>query len=533
MRKSAKCLSVLLAVVTMVASTAGCTEGQQDDGTSQLSTQSTVSVQEKGQEQDGEKVKLTVWSPLCSSKVTNFDDNTAWAEAQKATGVDLVFEHPSLGGEKESFNLMMASDSLPDMINCGWDGDDLYLGGGDKYITDGVLIRLNELAKDYAPDYLKCIETFVPQEERKDFYSDGGNMFQFYGISPYEEWTFIGIMYVKSIMEELKLTTPETIDEIEEVLTALQKDKKIASPMVFTATKGVDGTLAAAYGIGPAFYQKDGVVKYGPTQPEFKDYLTRMAKWYSNKLIDQDFPTRDVEGWQRLMLNGEAAVMTGSPDTVGTWMKGDVIGGAYPVLKKGERVQYRVKNSYCRKGYNFAITTACKNPEAAAKFLNYGYTPEGWTLYNYGLEGDTYEKLDGVDTYKGVEFPKIKYNDKMLADPVLGIDSFKVHIGSFVRLEHTANPTMSPVSAKIREFWTGAADTNMNLPLISMNAEEGKEYSRIMNQIQTFQDTAVLQFIMGLRSIDTFDEYIKDMEKLEINKVIEIQQASLERYKKR
>ena len=88
-------------------------------------------------------------------------------------------------------------------------------------------------------------------------------------------------------------------------------------------------------------------------------------------------------------------------------------------------------------------------------------------------------------------------------------------------------------NAEIRKSLTEEADTGLNIPMTTLNAEEGKEYTRIMNQIQTYQDTAVLQFIMGTKSLDEFDSYVSDMKKLEIETAISYQQAALERYNNR
>ena len=67
---------------------------------------------------------------------------------------------------------------------------------------------------------------------------------------------------------------------------------------------GIDGTsgfILSAWDIGPSFYQENGVVKYGPIQPGFKEYLTLMNKWYGMGLIDKDFPTRDDDACKRMM----------------------------------------------------------------------------------------------------------------------------------------------------------------------------------------------------------------------------------------
>ena len=53
--------------------------------------------------------------------------------------------------------------------------------------------------------------------------------------------------------------------------------------------------FAVAYGLvaGTDLYVKDGQVKYGAYEPEFKDFVAEMAKWYSEGLLDPEFSTLD------------------------------------------------------------------------------------------------------------------------------------------------------------------------------------------------------------------------------------------------
>lgn len=491
-----------------------------------------------------EEVELTIWAPVMGvGAVTNFADNEAWQQVQENLGIKLNFIHPTAGQELEEFNLMIASGEYPDIICNGWSGDGLYNGGLDKYIDDGVLIRLNELIDEYAPDYKKAMETIVSEEEQKDFYTDEGNIAEFYAISPYEEWSYVGPVIRKDWLEQLNMEEPETIEEYEAMLKAFKDELGAKAPLIIAnPTSGIEesaGVFVSTYGIGPGFYQENGEVKYGPIQPEFKEYLELMNRWYEMGLIDQDFPTRDASQMQRMYTTGESGMIVGSPDTVGAWMDGitDVTVGDYPVLNSGDRVEYRLKTYQVRPPFAFAITTACKNPEAAVKFLNYGYTEEGYMLYNYGIEGETYNRTGETITYNGIEYPAIEYTDKMLNNEEYSIVdciyAYKMHIGPFIRFEHEGNPTIDMDNAEMRQKLTDGAGYSLNLPAISLNGDEGIEYSRIYGQVKTYQDTAVLQFIMGVRSLDEFDQYVEDMKDLEIETAMSYVQAAYDRYQAR
>ncbi len=47
-----------------------------------------------------------------------------------------------------------------------------------------------------------------------------------------------------------------------------------------------------------------------------------------------------------------------------------------------------------------AISATSDKKELAAKFLDYGYSDKGAVMYNYGIEGVSYDMVNGVPTYK-------------------------------------------------------------------------------------------------------------------------------------
>ena len=47
------------------------------------------------------------------------------------------------------------------------------------------------------------------------------------------------------------------------------------------------------------------------------------------------------------------------------------------------------------------------------------------------------------------------------------------------------------------------------MPPVTPTSEESKEYSIIMNEINTYRDEMVLKFIFGTESLDNFDTYVR------------------------
>lgn len=71
------------------------------------------------------------------------------------------------------------------------------------------------------------------------------------------------------------------------------------------------------------------------------------------------------------------------------------------------------------------------------------------------------------------------------------------------------------------------------MPPVTPTSEESKEYSIIMNEINTYRDEMVLKFIFGTESLDNFDTYVKNIESMGLDRALEIQNAALERYNAR
>ena len=71
------------------------------------------------------------------------------------------------------------------------------------------------------------------------------------------------------------------------------------------------------------------------------------------------------------------------------------------------------------------------------------------------------------------------------------------------------------------------------MPLISISENEYEEYSRIYAAVMDYIDQAFAEFVMGVRSLDTFEEYVDGLRDLGLDRMLEIQQAAYERYQKK
>lgn len=71
------------------------------------------------------------------------------------------------------------------------------------------------------------------------------------------------------------------------------------------------------------------------------------------------------------------------------------------------------------------------------------------------------------------------------------------------------------------------------MPPITPTSDESKEFSTIMTEIESYRDEMILKFIFGDVSLDEFDEYVKNIEAMGLDRALEIQNAALDRYNAR
>lgn len=526
------CIAILAAMMALTL--AACSGG------------SGSNAQEANGDQPPEKLtNLTYWVQMVSqvsATLKSYNEIEAYKELEKVTGVKVDFQHPPEGQQaKEQFNLMLTSDKLPDVIEYSWTS---YPGGPEKAIKDGKIIRLNELIDEHAPNLKKVLEEHP--EWKKEIMTDEGSIYAFPFIRSHDRLkVFLGPTIRQDWLDKLNLEMPATIDEWYTVLKAFKENDmngngKADEIPLYLAKGDVDASTAflGAFGINAGFYQEGGTVKYGPTDPRFKEFLTLMNTWYQEGLLDRDFATTDAKLLEAKITGGQigaAVLYTGSGiGNYNTLMKDKdpnfhLVAAPYPVMNKGDKQIWGYKD-FAYTGIGAAVTTSNKNPVETVKWLDYAYSDEGTLLFNFGKEGVSYTMENGKPVFK----PEVMNNPSGL--PL--IQSMSQHnratfSGPFMLdIRFDEQYTTSPDQLKSKEIWAEPT-LELKLPRTTPNSEESSRYASIMNDINTFKDEMYLKFIMGQEPLDNFDKYVKTIEGMGLQEAIQIQQNALERYNQR
>lgn len=548
MKNRFKRLTALFASVVMVSAVvSGCGNEVKETQTAtkeSTTTENTVVaepsevVKEFSYPMEGDH-SLTYWVQLNTAVSANFANlgDTEYAKAlSEQTGIKVEYQHAAAGQDKEAFNLMIADGNLPDIIEWQWINS--YSGGPTKAIADGVILPLNDIIDEYCPN-LKAYLAEHPEID-KEIRTDDGDYYIFPGVSAPEVGVTFGAYFREDLLAELGMEVPDTIDEWYTVLTAFKNELGVEVPLSGSVNYLLKhGSIGYAYGVGSLdFVVNDGKIVYGPYTDNFKEYLMTMNKWYEEGLIDVDLATIKnnqvtakvaagtvgasmgylASGMQKQLETGIAE--SGDPDF-------SLVAAPIPQVTEGVPAEY-AKASALVYANGAAITTQCKDVEAAARLLDYLYSEPGDLLFNYGVEGVSYEVVDGKPTYTdeifnnpdGLEqsnalgkYQRASYNGVGIQDPerylqTLTHDNIKDALG----------------------VWSIEGATEHIMPSLTHTIEESSEYSTIMSEVNTYVEEMLVKFVLGTESFDNWDTYIKTLEQYGIARAIEIKQAAYDRY---
>lgn len=474
--------------------------------------------------------ELTYWMEM-NDDATRMVDNLAQTqfvrELEKQTGVKLKFIHPPRNKGGENFQMLLASRELPDLMASEWYS---VAGGPQKAIQDGYILDLNNIFDQYAPN----LSGYLQQNPEIDkmIKTREGNYYVFPFIRGDESLTIqFGPVVRRDWLEQLGLGTPETIDDWTDMLRQFRQ-------LGATAPLTVQGesylkTLIGAYGISSGIYKENEKVYYGPVMPQYKEFLSLVKAWYEEGLLDPYFTSSTMGKMEYNMvheISGACAAFIGS--SFGRMLKAMDKQGKelslqpvpYPVLRRGERQKFTHREHRYTPIRGVAITTSCKDVQAAAKFLDFGYSEQGQMLYNFGIEGESYTMKNG--------YPR--YTDKILgSDDVAGQLACytQTYSGPFIQdVRYIEQYYAYPQQKEAVKLWMDSEMKQHMMPMLYMPVEDQRRVSQIKSDIERYVEKMFIDFVMGVQPLESFDQYVEHVYSLGLEEFIACQQKALDDY---
>jgi putative aldouronate transport system substrate-binding protein len=518
------------------------------------------------------KLELSMWmqlSPKRANIIKDMSEMPMIEELERRTNIHIKWVNPPAAQAKEQLNLMIASNDLTDIMSHN-------IPNPLEYANDGVIIPIQELIKENAPNFSRLMEE-IPRlrkeitYENGDIYGMGTLRAPWSGIELYMPRIFIRKDWLDKVGKQL----PQTMDDWYDVHKAFKeagdlngngKDDEVPYTTFGFKVEGlgdisIQSFFIRPFGIVPGFYQNDGKVNFGAIQPEYKEALSMIRKWYAEGLIDQDFLIQDINQLDAKVYNSQVGSLYGL--SVRHFAKGndsiqkadpnaEYVVAPFPKPMDGSKnpYQFEPQTYNISTGALTVITSANKYPAESIKWLDYMYSYEGEVFSEFGQIGVTCEVkngelvsiLDEVAEKEGISIEqalgkyKIGYNSWCKASIPFDPDHPWYKEGGF---DYKIDPFKRDSTAQALAKYGWSLDTLQDyktwnnsriLPAITFTKDETDRITTKYTEIKNYVTDMFARFVTGKASIDEFDDYVAQVNKMGIEEVSEVYQTALDRY---
>lgn len=480
-----------------------------------------------------EAITLTYWSDIHALVGSYHEEIPLYKELEKRLNVQLEIIDIDPTDTSQQFSIMLSSGSYPDIIEYNLAG---YPGGARKAITDEVILPLNDLMAEHAPN-LSAQLAEHPEWDRA-VRTDDGLYYTFPMIRDDAKLcTYIGPALRKDWLEKLNLEVPKSIADWENVLLKFKEIPGVEYPFSYeeSVMKASSAFMSAygAKGVLEAFYYEDGKVHFSPVEDGYQQFWALWHRWYEMGLLAPDFLTSNQEVITEKISTGKiGATICRAGGGIGTYLQKskepsfDFVAAPYPTLDGQSRVKFSHNMPECAP---FAsISTHCKNPGKAAEVLDYGYSEEGILLYNFGIENESFVFENGKPVY--TDTVRRNPEGKSMTQ-VLNLYVRSTHSGPFVQnIGYMEQYMYRPQQQEALEVWTSNTDAkNYRMPPYMLTSEEQGRYNEIMIPIFQYIRTQELAFTLGQRALSEFQEYVAQLYSMGLDEATEIVENAVRR----
>jgi len=462
---------------------------------------------------------------------------------------------------KDKRNLLLAADELPDaFIWSAFTNAELANYGGQ-----GLFIPLNDLIEEYGVNHKMIFDRY---EALPGAYTMlDGNIYNVLATNEcYHCFYSLKAWINKQWLDNLGLEYPNTLEEFEAVLAAFKEqdangngDAGDEIPMSGCAnswnSKIYPFLLNSFLHFEDDKYlslTEDGNVIFAPVQPEFREGIAYIAGLVEKGLIEKESLTQTDEEMKVKNSNGSEPVIGVVPG--GVWWismesgapgQADLRARQYMALSplegpNGVRISPRMSNEGYEIGHT-VITSACADPVPLFKLFDYMLGDVNLTIrLNMGVEGEDWTKpaegelgINGKQAlYKRVPKPEGALNFNSM-DNIWPCDR-----NSDYRLAEWADysdpETQWLVEPRLYNdthdfFEPYATPYASRFPDVNMTTDEAERNAYLKTQINDYTKEQIVAFLAGERSLEEWDAFIAEYDKLGLPEYMELQNTAYTR----
>ena len=482
---------------------------QDKESNTDINTSETDSIEDKtsDNQSDSEASVGMAWTKYADTPITldwyvNYSwFATPWGEnlvsrtITEETGVNIQFTTP-IGNETEKLNSLIAANTLPDLITLGY-----WEPQVDEMISGDLVYALNELADEYDPYFWQVTdETVVNWYTKED-----GNIYAYPNSSTspqdLDENPLIGsnetFLVRKDIYEAIGSPDMSTTEGFQAaVRAAAEKFPEVnGKPLIPVGAHVFDNEGNVSFdkylmNFLAIPWEKDGKIYDRYTDPEYIKWLKMFRELGQEGLLTSDvFVDSRTQMEEKLaagryfcmiyqytdFVSQQKQLYSEQPDSIYIAVEGPRnSNGADPTLP-----------TTSINGWTLTmISKNCKNPERAIAFIDYLMSEHGQMIVYLGVEGETYEMVDGRPILKK-EVQDLLDSDRIAYDKLYGADdAYWMFQNNVMQLkwQQESIPAVEQLKEWSRKYAVYNGQYDVYLPLGSEEANANDRITKLWSE---------------------------------------------------
>lgn len=414
----------------------------------------------------------------------------------------------------------LASGEIPDILPVA---DVVKVA--QTYGAQGTLLDFNKYA-----EYMPNLQEYRKQYPNMDWVNTAdGNRYLIMGVQPID---FSGESYFVNMTELKKCgieKVPETLDEMLEAMRIVkEKDPQsvpFASYWNIPYTQNTFAMLLNAKNT-PVYYDEAAgkhKLTLNEADSKHKELIQLMHDMYAEGLINPEIATVAKEQEDAILAQGnwafsfvyansmEAEIFKVGP---GEELPFDIRPMTPPQSPDGNRY---MNLAYLHDGlpsWGIVCSSKTEHPELLAAYMDQVVSPFGRDLMNYGIEGVSYDVVDGKPVKRDVDNAEI------------GVGTlYEAWIVGMGPEERTSDLTVGKQCFELNHenFTSGKVQGVFDPVVRTFTAEAAEEKAAIENDLMTYVNEQEAMFIYGQRDMSEWDEFVKEVNDLiDVDRLLEL-----------
>lgn len=434
----------------------------------------------------------------------------AWQE--HIGNITIEYEFAAYTDYQEKSKLMLATDSMPDILP-------IYdiMNMVNQYGDTGMLLDFNQYI-----DYMPNLQEYLKSYPNLNYICNAeGARYGIIGLQPIdhsgESW-YVNMDVLKAAGIE---TAPDTFEEMLADMRLVKENDPSVIP--FQTYWNINYTKTwMAFSIGA---QKSDIVYFDTADNQFKatyreadakrkELIDLLHTMYAEGLINSEIATMSGEQEMAVMASGKwafSACYNASMETevfkvnCGDALPYDIRPMTPPADENGVR---RMQIAYQHDGlpsWGILCSSKAEHPELLAAYMDQVVSKAGRDNFNYGIEGETFDYIDGVPTLReGI--------DKKSYGLGTQYEVWMVGMGPVSRRDTDYPLSLESIDLNLKNFTEGNQEAVFDPAFAMFSAEDAAEKARLENNITTYIEENEAAFIYGLRDMSEWDAYVEELE---------------------